>query len=152
MGVDLSKLGIPWAGDVNAKPHAPSKGLPPVLAKKERQQAKKDKDEAFRDAIWKLDAGCSRATKTPLVRGGTMDWNRLGEVDHVINRSTAPELIYDASNGILLSKTENRLKKTPCPGAPEFYMFSVAGPNNRRLEQTFTWRDKNGKVVRRTKG
>lgn len=149
-GAILSKL--PTAIDVNAKPHAPAKGLPPVLEKKERKQAKKDKDEAFRDDIWKLDKGCSRATKQPLVRGGTTDWDRLGEVDHVINRSTAPELVYERSNGILLSKTENRLKKTPCPLAPEFYMFSVEGPEDRRLPQVFIWRDKAGKVTRRTQG
>lgn len=128
------------------------KGLPAIIEKKERKQAKKDKDDAFRDDIWKLDGGKSRATKTPLVRGGTTEWDRLGEVDHVINRSTAPELVYERSNGILLSKTENRLKKTPCPLAPEFFMFSVDGPENRRLPQRFTWRDKAGKITRVTHG
>ncbi len=150
MGLDLSRLNIPWIGDV--KQSAPSKGLPIVLEKKARKQAKKDKDDAFRDDIWSRDKGCSRATGQPLVRGGTLDWARLGEVDHVINRSTAPDLVYERSNGILLSKMENRLKKTPCPQAPEFYMFSIQGPENRALMQTFTWRDVSGKVTRRSQG
>ena len=152
--MDLSKLfeRLPTMAEVNAKPHAPSKGLPIALEKKERKQAKKDKDDAFRDDIWKLDNGCSRATGKPLRRGGTTSWDELGEVDHVINRSTAPELVYERSNGILLSKMENRLKKTPCPQAPEHYMFEVSGPENRRLPQTFVWRDQTGKIVRRTVG
>lgn len=154
MGLDLSSLNIPTMDEIAAdrvgKPLP--KGLPPVLEKKERKQAKKDKDDAFRDAIWTRDKGCSRATKQPLVRGGTTEWDRLGEVDHVINRSTAPELIYETSNGILLSKTENRLKKTPCPLAPEFFMFSVDGPDDRAKPQNFTWRDKAGKITKRSKG
>lgn len=148
--MDLSKLGIPWIGDVRRG--APPKGLPIALEKKARKQAKKDRDDSFRDDIWALDHGCSRATGKPLARGGTTDWERLGEVDHVINRSTAPDLVYERSNGILLSKMENRLKKTPCPLAPEFYMFSVDGPEDRRLPQKFTWRDKNGTVTRRSVG
>lgn len=141
---------LPTMADENAKPHAPAKGLPPVLEKKERKKAKQDKDDAFREDIWKLDKGRSRATGKKLVRSGTMEWDELGEVDHVINRSTAPDRVYDRSNGILLSKTENRLKKTACPLAPEFYMFSVEGPDDRRLPQIFTWRDKHGKVTKRT--
>lgn len=154
MSVDLSQIkGLMTAAEVDAMRRGKpiQKGLPPVLERKERQQAKKDKDEAFREAIWKLDKGCSRATGHPLKRSA-IAWDDIGEVDHVINRSTAPELVYETSNGILLSKTENRLKKTACPLAPEFYMFSVEGPEDRRLPQTFTWRDKAGKVTRRTKG
>ncbi len=127
-------------------------GLPTPIAKKERQKAKGKRDDAFRDAIWKLDKGKSRATGRKLVRSGTTDWDELGEVDHVINRSTAPDRIYDVSNGILLSKAENRLKKVRCIKAPEFFMFSVEGPDNRREPQTFIWRDKDGKELKRRIG
>lgn len=127
-------------------------GLPAPLAKKAKQKAKDDKDEAFRKAIWKLDGSKSRATGKLLVKSGTLSWDELGEVDHVINRSTAPDRIYDVSNGILLSKTENRLKKVRCPKAVEFFMFSVEGPDDRRKPQKFTWRDDHSKVIKETRG
>jgi hypothetical protein len=84
-----------------------TKPMPHVLAKKETKKAKQLKDDAFRALIWKLDGGKSRATGKKLVRSGTTDWDQLGEVDHVINRSTAPDRIYDPENALLLSKAEN---------------------------------------------
>lgn len=126
-------------------------GLPAPLAKKAKQKTKEDKDEAFRKEIWRLDKGRSRATGRKLEHSG-LDWNVIGEVDHVINRSTAPDRIYDTSNGILLSKAENRLKKVRCPKAVEFFMFSVEGPDDRRKPQRFTWRDENGKITKETRG
>lgn len=126
-------------------------GLPTPLAKKARQKEKDDKDEAFRKKIWDLDKGKSRATGRDL-KHSDLDWDRVGEVDHVINRSTAPDRIYDTSNGILLSKTENRLKKVRCAKAPEFFMFEVHGPDDRRKPQRFVWRDSAGKITKETRG
>ena len=126
-------------------------GLPAPLAKKAKQKAKGDKDEAFRNAIWRLDRGRSRATGRKLQHSG-LDWDGIGEVDHVINRSTAPDRVYDLSNGILLSKTENRLKKVRCLHAVEFFMFSIEGPDDRRKPQRFIWRDADGKVIKETRG
>lgn len=142
----------PSLTEVSQEKRATPKPLPSVLAREEKKKAKKLNDEQFRDLIWKLDDGKSRATGKPLVRGGTLSWDEIGEVDHVINRSTAPDRVYDPSNALLLSKRENRLKKTPCPLAPEFHLFEISGPDNRRLPQTFRWRDKAGTVVKETIG
>lgn len=128
------------------------KGLPPALVKEEKRKSKDKMDEAFRSAVWARDKSKSRATGQLLVKGGTIDWTKLGEVDHVINRSTAPERVYDVSNGILLSRKENRLKKTAGPLAPEHHMFEVSGPDDRALPQKFVWRDKAGKVLKETIG
>lgn len=125
-------------------------GLPTVLARKARKKSKEQQGEEFREAVWKRDCGKSRATGKKVLRSGTTDWKQLGEVDHVINRSTAPERVYDTSNGILLSKEENRLKKCRCAKAPEHHMFEISGPDDRALPQVFTWRDSDGKVIRKT--
>jgi hypothetical protein len=125
--------------------------VPRVVAQEEKKKAKVGKDKAFRDAIWALDQGVCRATGVPLSRSG-MDPHRVGEVDHVLNRSTHPALIYEVSNGILISKYLNRLKKVACPQAPEFFMFSISGPADRRKPQKFTWRDKAGKIIKEAVG
>ena len=152
MGLDLTHLGQTMA-EVNAKPRATPKHEiePRQLAKERKAKEKGDKGEAFRDAVWKRDEGKSRATGKPLKRGA-ISWDEMGEVDHVINRSIAPERIYDVSNGILLSKRENRLKKTPCPRAPEHHYFEVSGPDDRSKPQQFVWRDGDGKILRKTVG
>lgn len=138
-------IDLPVLGSVRPDLQKP---MPRMLAKPDEDKAKKADGKTFRDAVWKRDGGRSRATGKLLAKSGTLSWDELGEVDHVIDRSLAPERIYDVSNGILLSKRENRLKKTPCPRAPEFRMFDVKGPDDRGQLQTFTWRDKDGKVVK----
>lgn len=127
---------------------APAKGIPHQIVKKEEKKAKTLKDEAFRAEIWKLDHGCSRATGKKLVKSGTTDWDQLGEVDHSIPRSLAPDRIWDTSNALLLSKAENRLRKVACPEAPEHRMFNYSGPDNRRKPQKFVWRDRTGAIVK----
>jgi len=140
---------LPTLAEVRATQGAPKKGLPPVLEKKARQKSKEAEDEAFRADIWKRDEGKSRATGKPLVKSGTTDWAKLGEVDHAIPRSAAPERIYDRSNGILLSKEENRLRKVRCVEQPEHAVFNYEGPDDRSLPQKFVWRDhKTGKVLK----
>lgn len=128
------------------------KPMPRMLAKPEEEKVKKANADTFRKAIWKRDRSRSRATGKLLAKSGTLSWDELGEVDHVIDRSLAPERIYDVGNGILLSKRENRLKKTPCPRAPECRMFEVDGPDDRSLPQIFRWRDKDGRVTKETVG
>lgn len=129
--------------------YAPAKaGKPVVLARKERKQSREEKHEAFRAAVWARDKGKSRATGRKLVKSGTTDWAQLGEVDHVYERSTHPDLIFDVRNGILLSREENRLKKARCTKAPEHHYFEVVGPDDRSLPQTFRWRDDNGNVIK----
>ncbi len=128
------------------------KGLPHQLVKKDEKKEKKLKDDDFRKEIWKLDRGCSRATGKKLTKSGTTDWDLLGEVDHSIPRSLAPDRIWDTSNALLLSKAENRLRKVACPEAPEHRMFDYSGPDNRRLPQRFVWREKTGKVTKERMG
>ncbi len=124
------------------------KGKPHILAKEERIQEKADKGKAFRDDVWKEDKGRCRATKKLLKRSGTMKWDELGEVDHSIPRSLAPDQVYDVSNALLLQKRLNRLRKVPCIRAPEFKYFDYTGPSNRRKPQHFIWRNDDGQIVK----
>lgn len=133
-------------------PDAKQKGIPRQIEKKATKKSKDDQAKAFREAIWARDKGCSRATGKVLMRGGTTDWDQLGEVDHSVPRSLAPERIYDVSNGLLLSKAENRLRKVPCPQAPEHRMFDYTGPDDRSQPQTFCWRNVSGSITKVRKG
>lgn len=119
--------------------------VPNVIAKEEKRQSKEAKGKAFRNAVWARDKSICRATRKKLERSGTNP-HLVGEVDHVIDRSLAPERIYDVSNGILISKYLNRLKKVACVLAPEFRMFEITGPDDRGQPQKFTWREKDGTI------
>src|SRR5262245_1712137 len=123
MKADLSQL--PTLAEIQAqrasKPNW--KGIPSPIRKDQEKKAKKVTDEEFRKAIWKLDGAKSRATGKRLVKSGTTDWHELGEVDHSVPRSLAPDRIYDTSNALLLSKWENRMRKVSCIRAPEFKYF-----------------------------
>lgn len=148
-------LNLPTVAEQQAKTFGkpiPKAGLPTPLAKKEREKAKKVSDDAFRAAIWKLDKHRCRATGKTLVKSVTLDWSELGEVDHSIPRSLAPELIYETSNALLLQKQLNRLRKVACLHAPEFRRFSYTGPEDRRKAQHFVWRNEDGKITRETWG
>jgi hypothetical protein len=127
------------------------KPVPHQITKDTKAKQKKMNDEAFRDLIWKLDEGRSRATGKPLRKSGTTNWHELGEVDHAIQRSLAPELIYEPSNGVLLSKWENRMRKVSCIRAPEFHYFDYTGPENRREPQHFIWRNDDGTIIKETR-
>ncbi len=142
----LDNLELPVL-NLQRKPDAPKKGLPPALVKEERKRSKEKQHEDFRAAIWARDKGICRATGVPLQKSG-MDDNRIGEVDHVINRSTAPDRIYDVTNGILIAKRLNRLKKTACPEAPEHHMFEISGPDDRSKPQKFIWRGLDGRITK----
>lgn len=152
MGTD-NFLRLPTLAEIEAERAGQPfpKGLPPALAKEERRKSRETEEKLAREAVWARDHARSRATGQPLKRSG-IDWNEIGEVDHVINRSTAPELVYDTANMLLLSRKENRLKKTACPRAPEHHMFEVSGPADRAKPQLFRWRDKDGKITRETRG
>jgi hypothetical protein len=143
---------LPTLGDLQQTRRAPAKGVPHMLVKKARKLTKDEQAKAFRDAVWTRDKGRSRATGKPLVKSGTTDWAKLGEVDHAIPRSLAPERIYEVANGILLSKEENRLRKVACPLCPEEQLFNYTGPEDRSQPQTFTWRDEAGKVTKQRMG
>lgn len=143
---------LPTLADERVKPNAPQKGVPAPIAKERKQKSKADQGKTFRDEVWARDGGKCRATGTPLLRSGTVDDTKLGEVDHSYLRSLAPERIYDTSNGLLLQKRLNRLRKARCVHAPEHHYFDYTGPENRALTQRFVWRDDDGKVTKETRG
>lgn len=129
--------------------------LPAPLVKEEKRKAKKVREDAFRKAVWLRDKGRSRASGKPLARSGT-DFHKVGEVHHVIARSLAPERLYDATNGILLSKHEHHLAETSCPNDPAHCLLDIrhadAGADDRGLPQLFIWRDVHGKETKRRIG
>lgn len=139
-------------GEAQQERRAKPKGMPHQLAKMAEKKSKDELGKDFRDAVWARDQGRCRATWKPLKRSGTTDWSVLGEVDHSIPRSLAPERIYDVGNGLLLSKALNRLRKVACPRAPEFRMFAYEGPDDRSEPQEFLWRDEDGQVKKRRIG
>lgn len=137
---------------VNAKPHAPQKGLPPVLVKQDRKAEREAKEQALIDACWLRDNGKSRASGRKL-SWNAKGWDQRGQVHHGDKRSTTPERKYDLSNVILLSKTEHALAHARCPHATELlFMLEIVGPEDLALPQTFIWRDKDGKELRRRLG
>ncbi len=150
MGI-LDSLNLPTLGEQGrcAKPKHQIEAS--VVTREVKRQAKKLNAKTFRDEVWRLDGGRCRATGVALSRGGT-DPHTVGEVDHSIPRSLAPELIYEVSNGLLIAKFLNRLRKVACAEAPEFRMFDYtpvqAGDTNRRHPQRFIWRDRTGKVIK----
>ncbi len=126
--------------------------VPNVITKEARRQAKKQNADTFRKAVWARDKGICRATGVKLAKSGTTDPHTLGEVDHSIPRSLAPDRIYDVTNGLLISKFLNRLRKVVCAEAPEHLMFDYSGPDDRGLPQTFTWRDRTGRITKQRVG
>jgi hypothetical protein len=122
-----------------------------VITREETKATKKLNDKTFRDAVWKRDGSKCRATGVPLSRSGT-DPHRVGEVDHTLLRSTDPDKIYDVTNGVLLSKYLNRLRKVRCRHNPTYLRFDYtaidpADPDRGHL-QRFVWRDDEGVITR----
>lgn len=141
------RLNLPVLGDRGRCATPKSQITPHVIAKEEKRQKKKANADTFRKAVWARDKGICRATRVALSKSGS-DPHRVGEVDHVLNRSTHPDRIYDVSNGILISRFLNHKKKQACPRAPEHFLFEITGPDDRGERQTFTWRDLDGKVAK----
>lgn len=139
---DLEYLNRP-----NAKRCAPPKGIPTVLAKADKKKSKEKAEKEFRTAVWVRDKSRSRATGKPLAKSGT-DYDRVGEVHHVLKRSTHPESVFEPENGLLLSKTEHRLAETACPNAPDKMLLDITGPDDRGRPQKFVWRDIHGKALK----
>lgn len=138
---------LPTLAEMHATRRAPQKGIPTPVAKVERKKAKAQREKEFRAGVWARDKSRSRASKKPLHRSGT-DFEKVGEVHHVIPRSLAPERVYDVANGLLLSKHEHHLAETMCPNAPGFMLLEISGPEDRSQPQTFTWRDVQGTVTK----
>lgn len=158
MGLDISSLNIGvlnGGADQTRRAVAKSDIVPAVITRDEKRKAKQKNGDTLRAAVWKRDGGRCRATGVQLSRSGT-DPHTVGEVDHSIPRSLAPELIYEPSNALLLSKYLNRLQKVACPEAPEYRMFAyvpvTAGDDDRSKPQRFTWRDTSGRITKERVG
>lgn len=119
-----------------------------VITKDATRKAKKRKGEDFRADVWARDKSRSRASKKPVGRSGT-DPHKVGEVHHVIPRSLAPERIFDVANGLLLTRFEHALAETACPNDPAHRYLDIEGPDDRGELQTFIWRDRDGKEMKR---
>lgn len=65
-------------------------------------------EKKFLAAIWLRDRGRDRCTGQRLERL-TDDWNRLGDVAHILAKSTSPQLRYATSNACLLSRASHIL-------------------------------------------
>lgn len=139
---------LPVLGSVK---HELQKPMPRAITKPAKKKSKDEQAKAFRAAVWSRDKSRSRASKKPLSKSGT-DYDRVGEVHHVIPRSLAPERLYDVSNGILLSKQEHALAETNCPNDQAHRLLEINGPDDRGQLQTFIWRDVNGIELRRKVG
>lgn len=146
--MDLSKILPGTLAERATQRYATPKSqlVPHVVAKDAQRKEKQANGKTFREAVWRRDKGICRATRVPLSKSGS-DPHRVGEVDHVLNRSTHPDRVYDVSNGILISKYLNRLKKQACPRAPEHFLFAITGPDDRGEPQRFTWRDLDGHIT-----
>ena len=151
--MDLSKILPGTLAQRSTERYAEPKHRIPanVVTREDKRQAKKKNDKAFRDAVWKRDKGRCRATRVTLSHSG-VDPHKVGEVDHTLLRSTHPERIYDTTNGVLMSKYLNRLRKVACLRAPEFLRFDYSGPEDRGEPQTFIWRDDDGKIKKQRIG
>jgi hypothetical protein len=127
---------------------APAKGVPRQLVKDDADRADAVAAKTFRDEVWARDGGRCRATGAVLLRTGTIDPRKLGEVDHAIPRSLDPAGVRRTSGALLLMKRLNRLRKAVCPHAPQFRLFDYSGPVNRAMPQRFVWRDIYGRITR----
>lgn len=141
----LPVVGSPEAQRSNQKP------LPRVLVKEAARKTKAQMHKDFRAAVWQRDQAHSRASGRPLKKSGT-SYKDVGEVHHVLARSTNPDRVFDVENGILLSKEEHALADTACPNAPDQYLLGIDGPEDRGKPQTFIWRDIHGKQLRKRVG
>ena len=122
------------------------KPSPRVLAKPLEKKSKEAKHKAFRRAVWIRDHGKSRASGKPLAHSG-VDYSAVGEVHHVLARSTHPDKVFEVAIGILLSKSEHQLAETRCPHAAHM-LLEIVGPPDMGLPQRFVWRDVMGKILK----
>jgi len=122
--------------------------VPTAIVKQAKKKLKSEQEAEFRAAVWRRDRNRSRASGKPLAKSGS-DWDRVGEVHHVLARSTDPDKRLDPSNGILLSKSEHRLAETVCPNAPDHCLLDIVGPEDRSKPQLFLWRDVHGVETKR---
>lgn len=142
-------MGVAELGFLTSKTErcAPSKGLPPVLERKERKKRQSKIEDDFREGVRKRDKMRSRASGKPLTRSSP-DADMLADVHHVLKRSTNPDGEWSIQRGILLSRTEHVLAETRCPNAPDHFLLEITGPDDLGEDQDFTWRDIHGTVTK----
>lgn len=139
---------LPTLAEMQSQRRAQPKGMPAVLEREEKRKSKAKTEKQCRKEVWYRDKGMCRATGEPLMRSGTLDPHKLGEVDHTILRSKDKTRIYDVTNMLLISKYLNRLRKVRCRNNGQFLRFDYDGPEDRGLPQVFTWRDDDGNITK----
>ncbi len=115
MTINLEKHGIPWAGDVNAKPHATPKHQLPT--KVDRLKAKKtaDREDEKLLAIWSQavkdrDQWKDRKTGKPVRRTHVLALDSA-HAHHIAPRNDLA-VRYDVRNGLTLSfETHERVER-----------------------------------------
>lgn len=122
-----------------------------MLEREAKRKTKKQLEAEFRAAVWARDEGKSRASGRPLKKSA-VSAKDVGEVHHVLARSTDPDKRLDVSNGILLSREEHMLAETACPANPMRCLLNIDGPLDRGKPQRFVWLDVNGKELKRRTG
>lgn len=83
------------------------KGTPGVVLKERRQQARDDKEQAWKDAIDKRDGMVSRVSGKRLSTTGGQKY--LRDHCHIQSKKAHPELRYVVSNGFNASRYEHKL-------------------------------------------
>lgn len=139
-------VGLPSLDDERRIARAVPKGLPHVLAREQKKQAKADQEEAFKAAVWDRDKGISRASDKPLKRAH-LNPAKCGHVHHRRKRSTAPAEKYDPKNGVLLSALEHELAETRCPANTRHFLLDIYGPADSGQVLTFVKRDAEGREI-----
>jgi hypothetical protein len=84
------------------------KGTPGVVLKDRRQQAKDDREQAWKDAIDKRDGFMSRVSGKPLAANTTSP-KLLRDHCHIQSKKTHPEIRYEVWNGFNASRYEHKL-------------------------------------------
>ena len=126
--------------------------VPPTnTASKTRKRRRTEREIAFREAVWRRDAGRDRATGRILYRQSE-DWDSLGEVCHLLSRGAHPDLAYVVSNGILLSKANHWLSDARGGHAlrisdPETGERATDAGTDVPKPLTFTLLDRTGRIL-----
>ena len=77
-------------------------------SKEDRKRERDARDRRFREAVWARDGAKDRATGAVLERSHE-DWDRRGQVAHLLSRRAHPEVRCNTSNGVLLSDHMHQL-------------------------------------------
>jgi len=110
---------------------AQPKPAPRVVRRRTRRQTRKTIEDRAKNAVWKRDGHCSRATGQPLMRAH-IDPQRRGEVAHIDKRSTNPKQIWRLDRLVLLSAEEHQLSDPRTANAGGKVLLEIKGTNGNK--------------------